>query len=289
VIVVDAADAPLREGESALAMERLPRVDAFPVAHTTAETPSVLHYTSGTTGQPKGAQHVHHSLISQYLTAKQVLDLRDDDVYWCNADPGWVTGTSYGIIGPWSNGVTQVVLDAGFNSERWYAFMQKHKVTVWYSAPTAIRLLMREGTGAVRRHDLSSLRHLASVGEPLNPERDLVAGGVRAAVPRHLLADRDGLHRHHQPARDGDQAGLDGQAVSRRRGHGTRSRTLEPIARPGSVGLIALRPGWPSLIRSYWNNPVAYASKFRSGWYLTGDRASVDADGTSGSSAATTT
>jgi acetyl-CoA synthetase len=280
VIVVDAAEAPLRDGEAAMAMERLPRVDAFPVAHTTAETPSVLHYTSGTTGQPKGAQHVHYSLISQYSTAKQVLDLRDDDVYWCNADPGWVTGTSYGIIGPWSNGATQVVLDSGFNSERWYTFMQKHKVTVWYSAPTAIRLLMREGTGAVRRHDLSSLRHLASVGEPLNPEA-VIWSQEAFGRPFHdtfwqtetgciVITNLPGMTI--KPGSMGKPfPGIEATVLD--------SRTLEPLARPGSVGLIALRPGWPSLIRSYWNNPVAYASKFRNGWYLTGDRASVDADG----------
>ena len=170
VIVVDAASATLQPGETAMALDALQRVERFAVYPSTGETPSVLHYTSGTTGQPKGAQHVHYSLVSQYLTAKWVLDLQPGDIYWCNADPGWVTGTSYSIIGPWSNGITQVVLDSGFNTERWYAFVAKHRVTVWYSAPTAIRLLMRDGTEMAKRHDLSSLRHLASVGEPLNAE-----------------------------------------------------------------------------------------------------------------------
>ncbi|MGZ4813585.1 MAG: AMP-binding protein, partial [Terriglobales bacterium] len=168
IIVVDAGDSPLQARETAFNLERAPRVESFAVYPTVAESPSVLHYTSGTTGQPKGAQHVHYSIIAQYLTAKWVLDLRPDDIYWCNADPGWVTGTSYGIIGPWSNGTTQVVLDSGFNAERWYEFMEKYRVTVWYSAPTAIRLLMKEGMEIVQRHDLSSLRYLASVGEPLN-------------------------------------------------------------------------------------------------------------------------
>ncbi len=170
IIVIDAGDAPLKEREIAFDMEKAPRVDKFDVYPSKAETPSVLHYTSGTTGQPKGAQHVHYSLIGQYLTSKWVLDLQPNDIYWCNADPGWVTGTSYGIIGPWANGVTQAVLDAGFNAEHWYAFIQKHKISVWYSAPTAIRLLMKEGTDVVRKYDLSSLRHLCSVGEPLNAE-----------------------------------------------------------------------------------------------------------------------
>lgn len=142
IIVVDAGEAALQEREVRFELEREKGIEQFPVYPTMAESPSVLHYTSGTTGQPKGAQHVHSSIISQYLTAKWVLDLRPDDIYWCNADPGWVTGTSYGIIGPWSNGSTQVVLDSGFNAKRWYEFIEKYRVKVWYSAPTAIRLLM---------------------------------------------------------------------------------------------------------------------------------------------------
>ncbi|HEX7344426.1 MAG TPA: AMP-binding protein, partial [bacterium] len=120
IIVVDSDGTGLKEREITYSMEKEPKLDKFDVHPSTAETPSVLHYTSGTTGQPKGAQHVHYSLISQYLTAKWVLDLQENDIYWCNADPGWVTGTSYGIIGPWANGTTQVVLDSGFNAERWY-------------------------------------------------------------------------------------------------------------------------------------------------------------------------
>jgi acetyl-CoA synthetase len=280
VIVVDAEGGPLREGETALAMEELPRVERFEVFPSTAETPSVLHYTSGTTGQPKGAQHVHNSIVAQYLTTKWVLDLQGDDVYWCNADPGWVTGTSYGIIGPWSNGITQVVLDSGFNTERWYAFMQKHRVTVWYSAPTAIRLLMRDGTEVVRRYDLSSLRHLASVGEPLNAEA-VIWSKEAFGLPFHdtfwqtetgciVVTNFPGM-----PIKPGSMGkpfpGIAATVVS--------PTTFEPVERPGSVGLIALRPPWPSLIRGYYNNPAGYASKFKNGWYITGDRASIDADG----------
>ena len=97
--------------------------------------------------------HVHGSIFAQYLTTKVVLDLKDDDIYWCTADPGWVTGTSYGIIGPWAMGVTQVVVDAGFSSDRWYETIEKHRVTVWYTAPTAIRMLMKDGLDPVKRHD----------------------------------------------------------------------------------------------------------------------------------------
>ena len=280
VVVVDAAGAALQEREIAFDLDREPRVDRFEVYPGGDETPSVLHYTSGTTGRPKGAQHVHGSVVAQYLTTKWVLDLRPDDVYWCNADPGWVTGTSYGIIGPWSNGATQAVLDAGFNAERWYAFIQKHRVTVWYSAPTAIRLLMREGTALVRRFDLGSLRHLASVGEPLNPEAVVWSQEAFGRMFHDtfwqtetgciVITNFPGM-----PIKPGSMGrpfpGIAAAVVD--------PHSFEPIAERGRVGLIALKPGWPSMMRAYWNNPDGYAAKFRNGWYLCGDRATIDADG----------
>jgi len=281
VVVVDAGeDFALQAGEIALDLERLPSANGFAVYPSTAETPSVLHYTSGTTGQPKGAQHVHYSLVSQYITAKWVLDLQPDDVYWCNADPGWVTGTSYGIIGPWANGITQVVLDAGFNAEKWYDFMARQGVTVWYSAPTAIRLLMKEGTDLVRRFDLHRLRHLCSVGEPLNPEA-VVWSQEAFGTPFHdtywqtetgsmVITNWPGLKV--KPGSMGKPfPGITAAVLDQ--------QTFEPIAEPGRIGLIALRPGWPAQIRGYWNNRQGYESKFRNGWYICGDRAHVDADG----------
>ena len=280
VVVVDGAGAALQEGEVALALDQEPRVEEFEIHATGADSPSVLHYTSGTTGQPKGAQHVHGSLPAQYLTARWVLDLKPDDIYWCNADPGWVTGTSYGIIGPWSSGTTQVVLDSGFNTARWYAFIQKHRVTVWYSAPTAIRLLMREGTDVARRFDLSSLRHLASVGEPLNAEA-VVWSKEAFGLPFHdtywqtetgciVITNFPGM-----PIKPGSM----GRAFPGITATVLDPRTYQPTEKRGSVGLIALKPGWPSMMRAYWRNPSAYESKFRNGWYLTGDRASIDDDG----------
>jgi acetyl-CoA synthetase len=280
VIVVDAAAGDLRAGESAFALEAARRVESFEPYPTFAETPSVLHYTSGTTGQPKGAQHVHYSVVAQYYTVRLVLDLRPDDVYWCNADPGWVTGTSYGIIGPWANGTTQVVLDSGFNAERWYSFLERQRITVWYSAPTAIRLLMREGGDLPRRFDLSALRHLCSVGEPLNPEAVTWSQEVYGK-PFHdtfwqtetgaiVIANRPGLRI--KPGSMGQPLpGIEAAVLDPASG--------EPITEPGKVGLIALRPGWPAMMRTYWKNPEAYAKKFRNGWYLCGDKARVDSDG----------
>jgi len=280
IIIVDGEGSPLRDHEISFEMQKAQKVERFEAYPSTAETPSLLHYTSGTTGQPKGAQHVHYSLISQYLTTKWVLDLREDDIYWCTADPGWVTGTSYGIIGPWANGVTQVVLDSGFNAERWYKLIEKHRVTVWYSAPTAIRLLMKEGTELVKKFDLSSLRHLCSVGEPLNPEAVLWSQEA-FGLPFHdnfwqtetgsiVISNYPGM-----PIKPGSMGkpfpGITAAVLD--------PKTLEPVAQPGTVGLIALRPGWPAMFRTYWNNPQVYQSKFRNGWYICGDRASLDEDG----------
>lgn len=279
-VIVDAGARTLEPGQAAFELDAAERVESFESYPSTPDTPSVLHYTSGTTGQPKGALHVHGSIFAQYLTTSWVLDLQDQDVYWCTADPGWVTGTSYGIIGPWANGATQAILDAGFSADRWYSFIERHRVTVWYSAPTAIRLLMKEGEEAPARHDLSSLRHLASVGEPLNAEAVIWSQRV-LGLPFHdtfwqtetgsiVITNRPGL-----PVKPGSMGkpfpGIVATVVD--------PKTHEPLDRPGSVGLIALRPGWPSMFRAYWNKPEIYESRFANGWYLTGDRASIDRDG----------
>lgn len=280
IILVDGGEGPYKEREIGMSMEGMERVESFSDYPSLAETPSVLHYTSGTTGQPKGAQHVHYSLISQYLTAKWVLDLRPDDIYWCNADPGWVTGTSYGIIGPWANGITQVVLDAGFNSEKWYKLVEKYRISVWYSAPTAIRLLMKDGKDLPKKFDLSSLRHLASVGEPLNAEA-VIWSREALDKPFHdtfwqtetgciVVTNFPGMEV---------KPGSMGKAFPGITATVVDQVNYQPITTPGVVGLIALKPGWPSQIRGYHNNPTGYANKFKNGWYLTGDRASIDRDG----------
>jgi acetyl-CoA synthetase len=279
VIDHDGDGKKLREGEIDYRMMDH-REDHFPVAATYAESPSVLHYTSGTTGAPKGAMHVHGSIFAQYLTSKVVLDLKDGDIYWCTADPGWVTGTSYGIIGPWSLGATQVVLDAGFSSDRWYETIEKHRVTVWYTAPTAIRMLMKDGIEPVRRRNLTSLRHMCSVGEPLNPEA--VRWGHEAfglwfhdtfwqtETGSIVVTNLPGM-----PVKPGSM----GRPFPALTATVVEPKTGTPVTEAGRVGLIAVKPPWPSLMRTYWNNTATYYGKFLNGWYICGDRASLDAEG----------
>ena len=281
IIVVDYdGKKTLREKEVAFDMDNAEKVNEFDIYPAKAETPSILHYTSGTTGKPKGAQHVHYSLISQYITSKYVLDLKDDDIYWCTADPGWVTGTSYGIIGPWANGVTQCVSDTGFTAENWYKFIEKHKITVWYSAPTAIRALMKEGNEVVKKFNLSSLRHLCSVGEPLNAEAVIWSEEV-FGLPFHdtywqtetgsiVISNYPGMKI--KPGSMGKPfPGITATIVD--------LKTHLPLEKQGKVGMIALKPGWPAMMRAYRNRKEAYDSKFKNGWYLCGDRASIDEDG----------
>lgn len=281
IIIVDHdGKKPLKDREIAFSLEQAEPVEDFEIFPTKAESPSVLHYTSGTTGPPKGVKHVHYSLISQYLTAKWVLDLRDDDIYWCTADPGWVTGTSYGIIGPWSLGITQCVLDKGFSAEAWYAFIEKHKVTVWYSAPTAIRSLMKAGDELVKKHNLSSLRHLASVGEPLNAEAVIWSEKVfeKPFLDTYWQTETGSMMLTNFPEMK-VKPGSMGKPFPGITAIVIDPQTKKPFEESGKVGLIAFKPGWPAMMRTYWQNEEAFKSKFINDWYIPGDRASIDKDG----------
>lgn len=281
IIVVDHNKTkPLESKEIAFYINNTKPVELFHTYPTSAESPSVLHYTSGTTGQAKGVKHVHYSLISQYFTSKQVLDLKDDDIFWCTADPGWVTGTSYGIIGPWSMGITQCVLDAGFSSTAWYNFIEKYRISVWYTAPTAIRSLMKAGDRVINNYDLSSLRYLASVGEPLNPEAVLWSERV-FGKPFHdtywqtetgsiMIANMPGMVV--KPGSMGIQIpGITAEILD--------PLTNIPYSEPDKIGLLAFKPGWPAMMRTYWNDNLKYKEKFENGWYLSGDKAKIDKDG----------
>ena len=260
-----------------------PASDKYTIAPTDPEAMSLLHFTSGTTGKPKGAVHVHGAVLAHTVTGHYALDLHPDDVFWCTADPGWVTGMSYGIIAPLCNGVTNIVVEAEFDAQSWYTVLQQERVTVWYTAPTAIRMMMRLGTDAVRSFDLSSLRFLASVGEPLNPEA--VVWGVEAfGLPFHdnwwqtetggiMIANFTALDI--KPGSMGKPLpGIEAAIVQRANGG-----ELTFITDPDTDGELALKTPWPSLMRGYLNEDDRFRKCFVGDWYLTGDLARRDADG----------
>jgi acetyl-CoA synthetase len=256
--------------------------DHYDIPPTSPLDMALLHFTSGTTGLPKGAVHVHDAVLMHYATGKYVLDLHPDDVYWCTADPGWVTGTSYGIVAPLLHGVTTVVDEADFDAERWYGVLRDQKVTVWYTAPTAIRRLMRIPGRPVERYDLSALRLVHSVGEPLNPEA-VVWGQQALGRPIHdnwWQTETGGIMIANFAAMDirpGSMGrpvpGVDA-AIVRRTATG-----VDLVTEPGVEGELALKPGWPSMFRGYLHDEARYAKCFAGGWYLSGDLASRDANG----------
>ena len=257
-------------------MEAAPEDDP-PIA-TTRDDFSIMHYTSGTTGKPKGAVHRHNSVIQQHLTGKWALDLRPGDVYWCTADPGWVTGTSYGMIAPWTNRVTQVVYEGGFSARRWYETIQRYGVEVWYTAPTAVRMLMKQGLDLPRSFDLSSLRHVASVGEPLNPEA-VVWGQQAFGMPIHdnwWQTETGAIMIANYPCAD-IKPGSMGKPLP-----GIEAAIVDNDGErlpPGRSGNLAARPGWPSMFQTYWRQEERYESRFVNGWYFSGDEAEQDEDG----------
>jgi acetyl-CoA synthetase len=239
----------------------------------------ILHYTSGSTGRPKGVLHVHNAMIQHYQTAKWVLDLKEDDVYWCTADPGWVTGTSYGIFGPWLTGTSNLIVGGRFSPETWYKMIEEFGVTVWYSAPTAFRMLMGAGDEIVKRFNLTSLRHIVSVGEPLNPE--VVKWGLK--VFNHRIHDTWWMTETGSmlicnypclPIKPGSMGkpipGVIAAIVD------DRGNELPPYR----MGNLAIKRGWPSMMHTIWNSSAKYESYFMPGdWYVSGDSAYMDEDG----------
>jgi acetyl-CoA synthetase len=280
IVVGDGADLPANTIDwNTVVMAASAELEIPP---TPPETLALLHFTSGTTGRPKAAMHVHGAVIAHHATARMVLDLHPDDVFWCTADPGWVTGTSYGLIAPLAHGVTSVIDEADFAAERWYQLLERERVTVWYTAPTAIRMLMKAGPELARRHDLSRLRVAASVGEPLNPEA-VVWGSEVLGLPfldNWWQTETGGIMIANLPCMDvrpgsmgkplpGVDAGIVAVADD--------GAVTELSA--GEVGQLALRPGWPAMFRGYLHEAARYARCFAGGWYLTGDLAKRDADG----------
>jgi acetyl-CoA synthetase len=257
--------------------------DSYTIQPTAPEDTALLHFTSGTTGTPKGAVHVHGAVVAHHITGKLALDFHKQDIFWCTADPGWVTGTSYGIIAPLTNGITSIIDEGDFDAERWYGILQSQKVTVWYSAPTAIRMLMKAGADIVRKYDLRSLRFLSSVGEPLNPEAVVWSKEV-FGLPFHdnwWQTETGGIMIANFLAMDirpGSMGrplpGIDAAIVEK-----NEDGSVREIQQPDVQGELALRPGWPSMFRAYWEEPARYKKCFADGFYLTGDLAKRDKDG----------
>jgi acetyl-CoA synthetase len=262
----------------------------YSTAPTDPEQRALLHFTSGTTGTPKGAVHVHDAVVSHHITGSLALDMHDDDVFWCTADPGWVTGTSYGIISPLTHGLMTIVDEADFDAARWYEILEKEQVSIWYTAPTALRMLMKAGGALAKQFDLSHLRFIASVGEPLNPQvvlwgqevlgraihdnwwqtetggimianfaaSDIWPGSMGRPLPgiEAAVAERDA---------DGELVLVDGRAVL--------------VTEPEVEGELVLRRGWPSMFRGYYQDDERYARAFVGDWYRTGDLVKRDSHG----------
>jgi acetyl-CoA synthetase len=257
--------------------------DDFDIVPTQAEDLSLLHFTSGTTGTPKGAIHVHGAVATHWATGKYALDLHPDDIYWCTADPGWVTGTSYGIIAPLLHGVTSIVDEADFDAERWYRILDEEKVSIWYTAPTAIRMLMKAGAEIAKKRSYPALRFIASVGEPLNPEA-VWWGSEVLGLPIHdnwWQTETGGIMIANTPAFD-IKPGSMGRplpgieaAIVKKDGAGK----VSPVDTADTEGELALKAGWPSMLRGYLHNEERYRKCFAGEWYLTGDLAKRDADG----------
>ncbi len=257
--------------------------ESFTIPHTDPEDMALLHFTSGTTGTPKGAVHVHQAVVCHHATGRFALDLHPQDLFWCTADSGWVTGTSYGIVAPLTHGVTMLVDEADFDAERWYRILAEERVTVWYTAPTAVRMLMKAGPELARCRDLSHLRFVASVGEPLHPE-GVVWGSEVLGLPIHdnwWQTETGGIMIANYLACDVKPGSMGRPipgveaAIVRRIG----DDDVELVSVPGEEGELALRAGWPSMFRGYLGQDERYRKCFRGGWYLTGDLARRDAEG----------
>jgi len=276
VIVVGIDD---HESDSVLSFSQLMNKSSqeFEIPKTDPETPSVLHYTSGSTGKPKGVLHVHKSIINQVDTFRNILSVKDDDIFWCTADPGWVTGVSYGIIGPMSQGVQQIQYNGTYRAKVWFDILQKEKINVWYTAPTALRMLMQEDNTLYKNYDLSNLKYIFSVGEPLNPS---VIEWVRSVLGKEVYdtwfqTETGAIMISNRP-------GMEIRPGSMGKPHNVKAFILDDNGKQQpdrKQGRLCLKPGWPSMFTSYINKDEIYKQKFSGGYYDTGDVAYRDKQG----------
>ncbi|MBI2906725.1 MAG: acetate--CoA ligase [Chloroflexi bacterium] len=269
----------LGRGEVSYEGEMARASDKFDIEWLTREDPLILHYTSGSTGKPKGILHVQNAMLGHYQTARWVLDLRDDDTYWCTADPGWITGTSYGIYGPWLNGATSLIRGGRFDAEKWYQTIEKYQVTIWYSAPTAFRLMMKAGDDLVKKYDLSSLRLIYSVGEPLNPE--VIRWGRKVfglTILDTWWMTETGMQLIANYPSMAVKPGSMGKPFP-----GTAAAVIDDLGKelpPGTLGNLAIKADWPAMMRKIWNNEPKFNEYFRfKPWFISGDMAVRDEEG----------
>ncbi|SNS28132.1 acetate--CoA ligase [Tropicimonas sediminicola] len=279
LVLIVGEEAP--EGCVALDLAMAAEPPDFEIARTLPEDPALIHFTSGTTGRPKGAVHVHKAVLYHAVSGRYALELTPGTIYWCTADPGWVTGTSYGIISPLVNRVTMIVDEAEFDLDRWYSTIQREKVEVWYSAPTAIRMMMRAGDAAAKPYDFSSLRFLASVGEPLNPEAVVWSNRVfgRPFHDNWWQTETGGIMIANLAAQEVRPGSMGKPMPGIEAGIVERTETGLKELGDGEIGELALRPGWPSMMRTYLHEQARYDKCFVDGWYLSGDLAMRDKDG----------
>ena len=254
----------------------------FIIPETNPEDLALLHFTSGTTGMPKGALHVHKAVLTHYITGKYVLDFHEGDIFWCTADPGWVTGTSYGIIAPLVNGVTSIIDEEEFDATRWYSILEEHKVTIWYTAPTAIRRLMRMDIKPLEQYNLENLRIILSVGEPLHAEA-VIWGEKTFGIPildNWWQTETGGIMIANYPSmkvKPGSMGKpLPGLEVGIAEIIGNQ---IQILSEPNLQGHLVLKKGFPSLFRGYLSEEERYKKCFIGEWYLSGDLAKKDADG----------
>ncbi len=259
IIVVDenSFHAEMESSSSDFAAEKMkPEESAFMV------------YTSGSTGKSKGIVHAHKGTARRHATGKLVLDYRDEDIFWGTFDPGWVNGPVYTLLSAWSNGVTELIYEGKFDPDKWYSLIEKYKVTVLATAPTALRMLMAKGDDSAKKHNLSSIRHIACFGEPLNPEAIKWAHGVFKVWPRDIYW----------------QTETGSIMVCNRLGLelklGSMGKPLPDIeVKLTEHGELCFKAGWSSMFTGVWNNEKRYAEYFKDGYYHTGDIVKIDNDG----------